>query len=62
MLPYLLAAVGFALGWTRAARRGGGRADKWQYAIGHAVALGLLGMLLATILIRFGLFPAGGAA
>ena len=61
MRPIAATIFGFALGWIRAARRGGGTADRWQYAIGHALGFGLLGFLLAIVIVWIGLFAEGGA-
>ncbi|MEI2804539.1 hypothetical protein [Albidovulum sp.] len=40
--------LGAAVGWWRAARRGGNRADKVQYALVHAISFAILA-LFATI-------------
>lgn len=61
MIPLAAAAIGFGLGWRRAARRGGTAPDKWQYAIGHAVALGILAFFLSLIALRLGLLPPLGS-
>lgn len=57
MIPLAAMAIGFAFGWRRATQRGGRRADKWQYAIGHSIAFGLLAFLVSLVLLRFGLLP-----
>lgn len=57
MIPLIAALIGFAVGWVRAGRRGGGRADKWQYAVAHAVALGLIAFFVSLVMLRFGLLP-----
>lgn len=59
MLPIASLIFGFALGWVRAARRGGKTADRWQYAIAHALGFGLLGFLAAIVIVRIGLFAQG---
>ncbi len=41
--------LGAAVGWWRAGRRGGNRADKVQYALVHAIFFAILA-LFATIL------------
>ncbi|SIP87841.1 hypothetical protein [Paracoccus thiocyanatus] len=46
--------LGAAIGWRRAAKAGGSRADKLQYAVAHALALGVLGMFLTIVLSRLG--------
>lgn len=43
--------LGTLVGWYRAGRRGGNRADKIQYALVHAIMFAILG-LFATILIH----------
>lgn len=55
MLPLVCLIAGLFTGWIRAAKRGGGTADKVQYAIGHGLAFGLLGFVAAIILTRLGL-------
>lgn len=59
MLPIATLLFGAILGWVRATRRQGNLGDKLQFAIGHAVAFGLAGMLLGVILARTGFFPGG---
>lgn len=44
-----------ALGWMRAARRGGTTGDKVQYALAHAIPGTLLTLLLQVIALRIGL-------
>jgi hypothetical protein len=51
-MPYLFLAafvLGCLLGWVRAARRGGGIADRIQYALAHGIPAGLaaLAVLIA---------------
>jgi hypothetical protein len=48
-------ALGMALGWRRAARRGGDRLDKWQYGIAHGIAFALLALALTILARRTGL-------
>lgn len=50
VLAFLIA--GFALGWMRATRAGGLRADRWQWALGHAIAFGLVGVFVAIFVLR----------
>lgn len=57
MIPLIALIAGFAIGWRRAARRGGVTADKWQYAIGHGVGFGLLAFILTLIAVRVGVMP-----
>ena len=47
LFPAIL--IGAVLGWVRAGRHGGNRADKVQYALAHAILFAILG-LFATIL------------
>lgn len=42
--------IGAFIGWRRATARDGSRADKWQYAVAHGIAVVLLA-LVATILL-----------
>ena len=46
--------LGAAIGWVRATRLDGNRADKLQYAAAHAMALAVLGIFLTIILSRMG--------
>ncbi len=46
--------LGAVLGWRRAAKRGGNRADKLQYAAAHGMALAVLGIFLTLIIARMG--------
>ncbi len=57
MLAIITCLIGAVLGWVRAKRRGGTTADRVQYAIAHAVAFGLAGLILGTVLALTGLFP-----
>ena len=49
--------AGAAVGWLRAARRGGAVADRVQYAFAHGFAALVLAAALALILGLFGLSP-----
>lgn len=40
--------LGAVIGWIRASRFGGNTADKFQYAIAHALALFLLGLVITV--------------
>ncbi|MGB3313666.1 MAG: hypothetical protein WBB85_04595 [Albidovulum sp.] len=44
--------IGAALGWYRAAKRGGNRLDKLQYAGTHAILFAILGLFVTIILHR----------
>jgi hypothetical protein len=57
MVLILAFIAGFALGWRRAAARGGVRADKIQYGFAHGFAALLLTMILALVLGFLGLSP-----
>ncbi|UFS66457.1 hypothetical protein [Paracoccus denitrificans] len=46
--------LGAAIGWMRAAKAGGSRADKLQYAAAHALALTVLGIFLTVFVSRMG--------
>lgn len=51
MIVIIAALIGAALGWRRAARLGGNRKDKLQYAVVFALGLAVIGVF-ATILIH----------
>ena len=57
MIPLAALACGFGVGWLRAARRGGKTADKWQYAIGHAIGFAILAFFITLVLVRFHILP-----
>ncbi|GLK63542.1 MULTISPECIES: hypothetical protein [Paracoccus] len=44
--------IGAAIGWMRAVKAGGSRADKLQYAAAHALALTVLGVFLTVLISR----------
>ncbi|UXU74647.1 MULTISPECIES: hypothetical protein [unclassified Paracoccus (in: a-proteobacteria)] len=44
--------IGAAIGWKRAAKAGGNRADKLQYAAAHGLALTVLGVFLTVLISR----------
>lgn len=46
--------LGAAIGWRRAAKRGGTLADKLQYAAAHGMALAVLGIFLTLFIGRMG--------
>jgi len=57
MIPALgLMVIAGAIGWRRAASRGGNRADRWQYAAAHGIPAFLIGMILMTVAGRLGWF------
>ncbi len=54
MIVLIALIAGFTLGWVRATRRGGTRADKWQYALAHAIPFALGGLALSILGLRLG--------
>ena len=46
--------LGAVIGWMRAARLGGKRADKLQFALAHGLALGVLGVFVTVLISRMG--------
>ncbi|MDS9468120.1 hypothetical protein RGQ15_11135 [Paracoccus sp. MBLB3053] len=46
--------IGAAIGWWRAGKLGGTRADRIQYAAVHAMGLAVLGVFLIVLLGRLG--------
>ncbi len=55
MVPALILFALFAIiGWMRAARRGGNRADKLQFAAAHGFAAFLIGMIAMTVIGHIG--------
>jgi len=57
MIPIISLIAGFAIGWRRAARRGGVTADKWQFAIAHGVGFALLAFAITLALLHLGVMP-----
>ena len=55
MLVLVALALGLAFGWRRAARRGGDRRDKLQYAAAHGIAFALAALALSILAERAGL-------
>lgn len=55
MLLTLVFIAGFALGWQRAARRGGDRLDRLQYGAAHAIPLTLLTFVAWIIAVQVGI-------
>ena len=55
MVALICLIIGCAVGWLRAARRGGTTADKALYAGGHGVGFGLLAMFMGILLHASGL-------
>lgn len=52
MIVIAAALIGAILGWRRAAKLGGTRRDRAQYAAGFAMAFGVLGLFATVILDR----------
>ncbi|HSF95149.1 MAG TPA: hypothetical protein VLA52_08985 [Thermohalobaculum sp.] len=57
MLVWIAFVAGCAIGWMRAARRGGNMRDRVQYALAHAIPLTLLTLLVLVIGARMGWLP-----
>ncbi len=49
--------LGCALGWYRAASRGGGTPDRIQYALAHGIPAGLAALAAVTVAARMGWLP-----
>lgn len=54
LLGLILFVVFAAVGWLRAARRGGTLADRAQYAAAHGIPAFLLGVLVMIVVARMG--------
>jgi hypothetical protein len=57
MLILVAFVLGCALGWFRAARRGGGTPDRIQYALAHGIPAGLAALAAVTVAARMGWLP-----
>lgn len=55
MILPLAFAIGMLIGWRRAARRGGDRLDRWQYAAAHGIACTIAALAVTVIAGRLGL-------
>ena len=55
MLVAIAFVLGFAIGWIRAARRGGGLTHRLQYGLAHAIPLTLVTLFALVIGARLGL-------
>ena len=53
-IAIMFALVAGFIGWNRAAKRGGNRADKIQYAAAHGIPAFLVVMILMTVAARMG--------
>lgn len=55
MIPaVILMVLAGALGWRRAAKRGGTTADRWQYAAAHGIPAFLVVLILMTLANKLG--------
>lgn len=60
MIPaVVLALAAGAVGWRRAARRGGTQGDRWQYAAAHGIAAFLVVMVAMTLANEMGWLTGG---
>jgi hypothetical protein len=57
MVLILVFLAGAVFGWMRARRRGGGTADRAQYAFAHGFAALILAAAFALVLGLFGFSP-----
>jgi len=54
MLIWVAFALGCALGWYRAARRGGRLTDRIQYALAHGIPVGLVALIVVVLAADLG--------
>lgn len=54
LVALILGIVSATIGWRRAARRGGSRADCLQYAAAHGIPAFLVSMILMTVALNMG--------
>ena len=54
MLVAIAFILGCAVGWMRAARRGGGLTHRLQYAAAHGIPAALIVLALGVLAIRMG--------
>ena len=52
MLVLVAFVLGCALGWYRAARRGGALAHRIQYALAHGIPIGLAALVAVVVYAR----------
>ena len=57
MLVGIAFVLGCGLGWSRAARRGGGVPDRIQYALAHGIPAALITLVAVTVAARMGWLP-----
>ena len=53
-IAFLIAIAAGFIGWRRAARRGGARADKIQYALAHAIPAFLVTLIALVLASNMG--------
>ncbi|AGT08987.1 hypothetical protein [Paracoccus aminophilus] len=53
MIVILSSLIGAALGWLRATKLDGNRADHVQYAFGFGLAFSIIGLILTVIVSRY---------
>lgn len=53
MVVLIVFALGCALGWVRAARRGGTIPDRVQYALAHGIPAALVALAAVSVYARF---------
>lgn len=54
MIVILALVLGAVIGFRRAAKMGGSRADRIQYAVAHAMGLAILGIFVTVLISRMG--------
>ena len=54
LIALALFLIAAAIGWRRAARRGGTLADKLQYALAHGIPAFLAGVVAVILALRMG--------
>lgn len=55
LVAFLLAVAAGTIGWRRAAKRGGKRADCIQFALAHGIPAFLITLIVMTLAANFGL-------
>lgn len=59
MIPIVAFILGFVFGWVRAARRGGGTADRARYGVAHGLIFALVALALGALAFQLGLLSPG---
>jgi hypothetical protein len=57
VLVWIACALGCAIGWMRAARRGGTTPDRIQYALAHGIPAALVALAAVILAARMGWLP-----